>query len=102
MKTRYFVLIVVVLGLVGCGSQNNSLPQFAKSIPIASIDDGERLVTYNEDLDLVCVENASKITGSPERAYSAAFSCWGVDTASKKIQELIRKHKNVCDVGLSC
>ena len=90
MKVRLIVSIMVVIGLVGCGSQNNSLPQFAKSVPIASIDDGDRLVTYNEGLDVVCIENTS--SGKPATHGHAAFACWDASTAPKKMQEIIARY----------
>lgn len=100
MNRLAFVLIVL-LGLAGCSGNDVSVavnpPQIGGAVVVATVgNDGvDQVVTYNEALDLVCLENSTKNAVGEQtaaRSNMAAFSCWETSSAPKKMQALVTQY----------
>lgn len=63
------------------------LPEVGGYVIVAYVDEKKGMVTLNESLGITCVHRSVALDGT------APFSCWDVDTAPKKIQELIKNRK---------
>lgn len=62
---------------------------------LAYVDEGNKVVTLYGGAGIVCVENTRGAGNKPSTSQTAAFSCWDVETAPKKIRALIPKEKEI-------
>lgn len=101
MKTSQ-LLCVVVLALVGCNEPSSTpipksvymskpvmvqrAPNLGRSIVLGTVDDVNNFtieVVLYETLGVVCIQH---------RSLQYSRNCWDVDTAPKKMQELVKEY----------
>lgn len=85
-------------------SEAPKIPFLGEHTILAYMDAGHKVVTLYRDAGIVCVENTPEKFGNPSSGTGAAFSCWDVDTAPKRIKELMIKRSkeqgsNDCGFG---
>lgn len=85
-------------------SEAPNLPELGWYTILAYLHDGYKVVTLYRDAGIVCVENTSENFGNPSVGTGAAFSCWDVEAAPKRIQELVLKYEQqkVAKSALDC
>lgn len=108
--TRVLKIILIILAVAGVtvglflgwlGEKYQTIPTGAESSVIATLDGSRKVITLNKEFNLVCVENSREGITTPQDT-AAAFSCWDVDAAPKKVRELVEKQKSTgtdCGVG---